>query len=202
MKKHVEKCDTLNEVIATDKKSKNPEIDDKIEIVFKEQYKFWKCRVCEKTMKRSDKMALHVEIHLNGEGYKCIGCDETFKTQNSINVHEAKRARKILEGNHIQCKNCVFTTIDPCKLRFHTRCHTTDSDNDMNNRVDKLIGKVDGMWKCNVCEKSFKSKTKLRYHIEIHIPELKYNCTFCDKQLNSKNSHEDHIRRKHKNKNE
>ena len=150
-------------------------------------------------MNRSDKMALHVEIHLDGKGYKCLGCDETFKTQNSINVHEAKRSKKILENLPIKCKSCDFITPDCCKMRAHNRSHTSGTEQDLNSKVDKHIEKVDGIWKCKVCGKTFKSKTKLRYHVETHIPELKYTCTFCDMQLNTRNSREDHIRRKHKN---
>ena len=54
-----------------------------------------------------------------------------------------------------------------------------------------------GYVKC--VEKNFKHEAKLKQHVEIHIPELKYYCKFCKMELNTKNSLDDHIRRKHKN---
>merc|ERR1712179_140953 len=70
-------------------------------------------------------------------------------------------------------------------------------------KIEEMMEKVftdDGKvsWSCKECKKSSYDKTRIRKHVEVHIPGIYYKCPFCiGKKLSSKNSLEIHLYRTH-----
>ena len=55
-------------------------------------------------------------------------------------------------------------------------------------------------WKCSICGKESAQKVNLVKHIEsVHFPDMfSYECKYCDKTFNAKNSLYAHVSRTHK----
>lgn len=55
-------------------------------------------------------------------------------------------------------------------------------------------------WKCTICGKESAQKVNLVKHIEsVHFPDMfSYECKYCDKTFNAKNSLYAHVSRTHK----
>ena len=51
---------------------------------------------------------------------------------------------------------------------------------------------------CKVCGRDFKTKFNAKRHVEIHLGDLSYNCSQCDKTFKSKNAFISHNFRNHK----
>ena len=67
---------------------------------------------------------------------------------------------------------------------------------EMMEKVLTADGKV--TWSCKECKKSSYDKTRIRKHVEVHIPGIYYKCPYCiGKKLSSKNSLEIHLYRTH-----
>ena len=47
----------------------------------------YECSVCQKQLKKKDKMQAHAEIHLKGFSHVCPTCNKTYKTRPSLKVH-------------------------------------------------------------------------------------------------------------------
>ena len=61
-----------------------------------------------------------------------------------------------------------------------------DDDHDLKERqivhneklkeVETLLRKVGNNWKCKICDKTFRYRAEVRYHAEIHVEGLSYQC--------------------------
>ena len=69
---------------------------------------------------------------------------------------------------------------------------TTTYYEELDDTIDSMMIKSDGVWKCTQCEKIFKVKTRLRDHIEVHIDGVTHPCNQCGKQFRSRNSLKNH----------
>jgi len=64
------------------------EISKRIEKVTDgENGSIWKCTVCGKQMKKKDKLASHVETHLEGFTHRCVHCAKEHKTRGALAAH-------------------------------------------------------------------------------------------------------------------
>ena len=64
--------------------------------------------------------------------------------------------------------------------------------------VEALIEKEHDIWTCKACEMTGLTREIVRNHAETHISGLQYECEFCGKIFNRRNSWAIHIFRKHK----
>ena len=61
-----------------------------------------------------------------------------------------------------------------------------------------LYKKVEGAWKCLVCNYATKDRSNIKKHIEKHIEGLSYACTACSKEFKTKNALLAHMKKGHK----
>ena len=52
-------------------------------------------------------------------------------------------------------------------------------------KMQELYQKVDGRWSCLKCDYTTSQKGHMKYHIEIHLEGLSYNCSLCNKEFRS-----------------
>ena len=70
---------------------------------------------------------------------------------------------------------------------------------ELEQKIEELTVKIDGVYTCGNCGKTAKDKTHLTRHIETHIEGIEYNCAHCGKVCRSRNSLISHVGRYHRN---
>ena len=77
---------------------------------------------------------------------------------------------------------------------------TVQQDLDLNDQIESMMMKQDGVWTCKACgKKSSQGKAVTRNHIESkHIDGISVPCGQCDKTFRSNNSFKMHIFKYHK----
>ena len=65
-------------------------------------------------------------------------------------------------------------------------------------KMQELYQKIDGRWSCLKCNYTTSQKGHMKYHIEIHLEGLSYNCSLCNKEFRSGHKLDQHKRRFHK----
>jgi len=104
-----------------------------------------------------------------------------------INKNQIGTARKHNKEKRTGAKES--TKVGKCPvcnkyIKFH-------NNNDFKNHLKLHTG--ERKYKCETCDKSFVSQSRLTYHKQnVHDPP-KYQCSFCDKPFRSKVSYERHI---------
>ena len=73
----------------------------------------------------------------------------------------------------------------------------TVSTSELEQKIEELTTKIEGVYTCRNCGKTAKDKTHLTIHIETHIEGLEFNCTHCGKVCRSRNSLTKHLGRYH-----
>ena len=104
---------------------------------------------------------------INNSELMCEKCDETFQTQDGLNVH---RIRKHLNKNPVYCSIChsKFTTMDDLKRHIKLNHHNSN-----NNKIHQF--------QCIECNKSFKFPSSLAKHLLIHTNDKSFICNTCGK---------------------
>ena len=74
-----------------------------------------------------------------------------------------------------------------------------EENTELNDLVNSMLTKTDGLWTCAKCGKTQTDKYKAKRHIEIHIEGVSHPCGFCGKNLRSRNCLQAHISRIHQN---
>jgi hypothetical protein len=65
------------------------------------------------------------------------------------------------------------------------------------DRMERLTGTHDGtIWKCLVCERRYKDKTKMKHHIETHLNSVQ-PCPLCSQTCKTRRTLKTHIARAH-----
>eukprot|EP01084_Bolivina_argentea_P190463 327291_1 len=88
------------------------------------------------------------------------------KTQ-QIDKRNSRLKSHIMYAGKYKCKFCKKTYISPSTLKIHERIHTKERP-----------------FKCNACDKSFRTRGHLKNHInQIHTNNGKYKCKYCPKRF-------------------
>ena len=64
---------------------------------------------------------------------------------------------------------------------------------ELNKIIENIIEKNDGLWKCKVCGKITRSKTKIGLHAETHFEGMSHICQICSKSYQNRASLKKHI---------
>lgn len=128
--------------------------DLKVEVISKktvnrktEDPKSKKCQICEKSFPVS-----HFEQHVQSHSlFECTeqDCDKKFKRKSSLRKHMYIHKGKF----KYLCEDCKETFIDKCKYQIHIASK--------HKRIDKI-------YECKECEKTFTSADYLRKHQITH----------------------------------
>ena len=58
--------------------------------------------------------------------------------------------------------------------------------------IEQQIVKTDGVFKCNVCNRTSNRISNIKEHIELHIDGLSFECSFCGKTMSSRHRLRNH----------
>lgn len=117
-----------------------------------------KCEICGVVRKRHI-MYSHIKyVHSNERNFNCPICDATFKTKEKMKRHVKSHDKKI------ECKICSRKFVAPHELKEHMMFHENPN-----------------AFSCDVCKKSFSSRTCLRTHSKLHCTFKVRNlqCDYC-----------------------
>ena len=67
------------------------------------------------------------------------------------------------------------------KSQLITHNLESSDKSEINMKINELLTKSDGLFRCRSFGKSSKDKTNMKRHIETHIEGLSYSCQMCDK---------------------
>ena len=144
----------------------------------------------ESTCPQYDKaLQKHVKTHKNGEiVFDCSDCDQIFLTNEQLVDHKGK------EHSNIECDQCEVVLNSVAAMKKHKRsqhknplekcpeCDKFVRKSSLSNHI-KMVHQADEMRKhlCNICGKSYKTKTDLDRHYTKHTGQKQYTCPTCGK---------------------
>ena len=64
---------------------------------------------------------------------------------------------------------------------------------ELDKRLDELVEKCVGLWKCKICDKTGKQKVNIKTHAEIHVQGMSYSCNVCRKSFSTRSGLRTHI---------
>ena len=144
------------------------------------------------------------ELSLKG---LAVGSNET-STNHAQSEEKTKRKK---EKNHLAVNNVdeslnenksIFSESNIVSLTdgsYTTEAKMSASFRDENTELDEIINsmlkKIDGIWTCTKCRKTDKHKTNATKHIETHIEGMSHPCGYCGKTCRSRNGLQTHLSR-------
>lgn len=109
----------------------------------------------------------HMKIHSESRDFKCDYCSKAFKNARQMKNH--RRIHKRSQSPTIrQCKYCGQSFYNAKHLKEHQLTHAESI-------ADQLQPIT---YQCDVCTAMFRSKLKLRVHLQTHCDEKRYVCEF------------------------
>ena len=152
-----------------------------------------KCESCEKYFKTIKALEYHMRTVHEGirDVHKCQKCSLSFRTKAGLRKHKHNDGYK----DRFQCQSClrIFDEeeiLDKHVKKWHKKhqCTSCKMSFDDLYRLEKHIKRVHeghedfGQWKCDMCDKSFSKRHKLKIHSKVqHDVELLLTCNLCDK---------------------
>ena len=125
-----------------------------------------------------------------------------------IKTEDEEEAAKILETNIYQCNTCGQKSdtklCNHCQRKnipngtYDKRTNETLTptvNDELEEKVNALIAKVDNVWRCLECDKvadNNRDHWNLKYHVESHISGIVHTCTICghvSKTRSGRNKH-------------
>ncbi|XP_058177204.1 oocyte zinc finger protein XlCOF6-like [Anopheles ziemanni] len=122
---------------------------------------------------------LNLHFRMHRLPHKCDKCYRQFETKSRMKRHQNNTHNY---KNGFTCEYCGKQYFDKIFFRKHVRSHRY---------------RLDGKFKCSVCDYSFGAKSALQQHEASHNGEKKYKCMYCDKSFCTsyfrRNHHRIHI---------
>jgi Zinc finger, C2H2 type len=153
----------------------------------------FQCDHCPKQCRNKELINHHLRVHFGCKEFKCEMCGKGF---NRSNIRDRHRL------NHLELVKCEICSrrvksnnikqhmiIHSCNRKIH-QCHicSTKFTKNYSLRDHLLLHESPDVFRCEPCEKSFKSRDSLlRHRKEIHENWIKrHKCTRCDYETNDK----------------
>ncbi|XP_075210610.1 uncharacterized protein LOC142317963 [Lycorma delicatula] len=150
-----------------------------------------------KPLNRADVDVPLVKVELVAVKHKEVGFAEETIRDSSVETIE----NSLSSENHLSCYKfkCNFIGNSDlkqkrdniCDMSFRNENATKLQDFSSKNREDHRFMRDSSKpnsekYKCKDCNKTFKFKNTLNWHINIHTNEIKYKCKYCNKTFKSK----------------
>ena len=133
------------------------------------------CRVCYKQFNREYNLKAHMMTHNDFKAFSCRVCGKEFNHASNLKRHEILHTGLKLNV----CMLCGKSFSLASGLKEHMSVH---------EMVDERP------YRCDLCNKTFREKAKIRRHTYIHIAEPRFACLLCDKKFHQKGALKRHAK--------
>lgn len=150
----------------------------------KRERKIYKCRFCDKQLKKKQSLRAHEIMHSGEMKYQCQLCGKQFRTKPLLVIHEAIHTG---EAKLFLCDICGKNFQRSTSLANHLkRVHAPKNDSNI----------------CEICGKCFPTVTSMKCHrVKAHkiikIQNRKHACTQCEASYSNPFYLRQHMQRKH-----
>nr|XP_020640331.1 zinc finger and BTB domain-containing protein 41 [Pogona vitticeps]XP_020640332.1 zinc finger and BTB domain-containing protein 41 [Pogona vitticeps]XP_020640333.1 zinc finger and BTB domain-containing protein 41 [Pogona vitticeps]XP_020640334.1 zinc finger and BTB domain-containing protein 41 [Pogona vitticeps] len=176
------KCSYCSKLHATKKtlikhiKRFHPENIQEYLSIKKKKSEGWKCDICNKSFTRRPHLEEHMILHTQDKPFKCIYCEEHFKSRFARLKHQEK-----FHLGPFPCDICGRQFNDTGNLKRHIECTHGGKRK----------------WTCFICGKSVRERTTLKEHLRIHSGEKPHLCSICGQSFRHGSSYRLHLRVHH-----
>ena len=165
--------------------------------------KTFSCTVCGKECSKLNYIKHHVETHLEGFSHKCKYCDVVKPTKKSIQQHQwkyhtsARNETEMQDGNSSNITTNTAETNDTDKKEEVDDESNPDLEEEIAKKMTAIIDGNKTTFKCTVCQKETRDKTKMKFHVETHLKGYHHKCKFCGQVKTTRGSLYFHVWDKH-----
>lgn len=148
------------------------------------------CSSCSKAYSSRGSLRLHVETKHNGRKpipCKCKICGRMLKSNSNLVVHMRSHGERSLEcsvcGWRTKTRNCLRSHMDTHAVEKKYLCDTCGSKFFCSGSLRKhkaLHDDKDIRYRCEICNKSYKTKESLNDHLKAHQGRFDHACDLCD----------------------
>ena len=128
------------------------------------------CTKCGKKFPHEDNLKLHMKTHDITGSFICSFCSKLFKRKQHLTTHEKKHTGE----KPFKCEFCDERFTEMRSLKAHTL-----KDHKSLNQV--VLPQKQSI--CETCGKSFRTKSKLKDHMDIHSGSKQHKCLQCEAQF-------------------
>ncbi|KAL1453118.1 hypothetical protein WDU94_007290 [Cyamophila willieti] len=132
------------------------------------------CKFCHKRYSHKINLRLHLKLHNNPKQFQCHICLKYLSSSSSLKVHVKTHSNE----KAFKCPHCDTAFNQKVHLNDHILSHHT------NMRP----------FNCQLCNKTYVSKSVLKKHLKKHLGLFKYSCEVCSKRFFERSSLKKHMR--------
>jgi len=133
----------------------------------------FQCSNCPKTFFTRQHLKAHMISHQTQKHFTCSECSKEFKYRNSLSLHKRKYCHA--SGTYL-CRDCPSKFATREALLSHFEREQISNGTPKN----KILQRIEKLYKCDVCLKSFAKKQVLETHMDSHVGK-QFKCKNCSK---------------------
>ncbi|KAM4601202.1 uncharacterized protein ACJ7VT_021002 [Polymixia lowei] len=131
----------------------------------------YKCKFCTKTFMKSQNLRRHILTHNEVKPYRCKACDSCFSRYDYLKLHQTR-----CNGKRRRLEVCIpKISLDAVGKGWQ-------------NNLDSLAIKKQQTLGCNLCSKSFSTKSNLNRHFSMHHATKSFTCNRCGASFSNETS--------------
>ena len=143
------------------------------------------------------------ELKVKGLLSQIQGVQETVSDDQKYNSDLTEA--EYLNGEHLISQEDFHHSVGKNQVKFGSQETTLMKtgtelgvDTELDNQVEEMIEKSDGLWRCKVCGKSTRGqKQVMKQHVEIHIEGVSHACHICSKTFRTRPHLRCHVSNNH-----
>ena len=117
-------------------------------------------------------------------------------------IHEPDYETSISNNEMIKMKNVESSVEKKYVAHYIVSTENNEENSDtkiteLMKKISEMTEKVNGIYTCKVCQKTFRDRTGLGHHIESHIEGITLTCEYCGKMFRTRDAIRKHKFRNH-----